>query len=84
MWVVFGALAGWIASMIMRTDKQMGALANIAVGILGAFVGGFVVQFLTGAQPEGFNIASLLVAVLGAVILLALFKAIRGGTPHHA
>lgn len=84
LWIVFGALAGWIASMIMRTDAQMGALANIVVGIIGAFIGGFLVQTLTGMQVEGFNLSSLLVAILGAVILLAIVKALRRGTPHHA
>lgn len=84
LWILFGALAGWIASMIMRTDAQMGALANIVVGILGAFIGGFLVQTFTGMDVQGFNLASLLVAILGAVILLAIVKAIRSGTPHHA
>lgn len=84
LWVVFGALAGWIASMIMKTDAQMGAMANIVVGILGAFIGGFLVQTFTGMDVAGFNLASLLVAILGAVILLAIVKAVRSGTPHHA
>ncbi len=82
-WIIFGALAGWIASMIMKTDESMGALANIVVGILGAFIGGFVVQVF-GVHVEGFNIASLLVAILGAIILLAIVKAARGGSPRRA
>ncbi|RYF29290.1 MAG: GlsB/YeaQ/YmgE family stress response membrane protein [Chloroflexi bacterium] len=84
LWIVFGALAGWIASMIMKTNHQMGAFSNIAVGIVGAFIGGFLVRTLTGSAVEGFNLMSLLVTILGAVILLAIVKAIRGGTPHHA
>lgn len=75
LWVLFGALAGWIASMIMKTDAQMGAAANIVVGIVGAFIGGFVVRLLTGNEVDGFNITSLIVAILGAVILLAIVKA---------
>jgi uncharacterized membrane protein YeaQ/YmgE (transglycosylase-associated protein family) len=78
LWIVFGALAGWIASMIMGTDGQMGAGSNIIVGIVGAFIGGFVVRFLTGIDAEGFNITSLIVAVIGAVILLAIMKALGG------
>ena len=80
LWIVFGALAGWIASMIMKTDAQMGALANIVVGIIGAFIGGFLVRTLTGTDVSGFNIWSLLVAILGAVVLLAIVKAFTRGS----
>ncbi len=75
-WIVVGALAGWVASMIMKTDAQMGALANIVVGIVGAFIGGWVVS-LFGTPPAAgqLNIPSLLTAILGAVILLAILKA---------
>lgn len=78
LWVLFGALAGWIASMIMKTDGEMGAMSNIIVGIVGAFIGGFVVRFFTGMEATGFNITSLIVAVIGAVILLAVMKALGG------
>ena len=77
-WIIFGALAGWIASIIMKTNAQQGAIANIVVGILGAFLGGFLVRLLTGNDVEGFNIVSLLTAIVGAVILLAIYKAVRG------
>lgn len=76
-WILFGALAGWIASMIMKTNEQQGALGNIIVGIVGAFIGGFIVRGLTGNDVEGFNLTSLLVAILGAVILLAIVKLFR-------
>jgi uncharacterized membrane protein YeaQ/YmgE (transglycosylase-associated protein family) len=80
LWILFGALAGWIASKIMHTDAQMGAMANIVVGIIGAFIGGFVVRMLTGTSTtETFSIGSLLVAILGAVILLAIVKAATRG-----
>lgn len=80
LWILFGALAGWIASMIMKTNAEQGALGNIIVGILGAFIGGFLVRTLTGNDVEGFSLTSLLVAILGAVILLAIFKALRRGS----
>jgi uncharacterized membrane protein YeaQ/YmgE (transglycosylase-associated protein family) len=48
-WIVLGGLAGWIASMIMGTDKSMGVLANIAVGIVGALIGGFLVSLFGGS-----------------------------------
>lgn len=77
LWIVFGALAGWIASMIMKTDAKQGALGNIVVGIIGAMIGGFLMSFFGGTGVTGFNLYSLLVAVLGAVILIAILRAIR-------
>jgi uncharacterized membrane protein YeaQ/YmgE (transglycosylase-associated protein family) len=77
-WIIFGALAGWIASMIMGKNAQMGALANIVVGIVGALIGGFLMTNVFGARGvTGFNITSLLVAIGGAVILLFLVGLVR-------
>lgn len=76
-WIIIGGLAGWIASKIMGTDKSMGIFANIVVGVIGAFIGGFVFSLFGGAGFTGFNIYSFLVALVGAVILLAIVKAIR-------
>ncbi len=73
-WIIFGALAGWIASMIVRTNDQQGALANILIGIVGAVIGGFIVQTLGGNGVSGFNVSSLIIAVFGSVILLAVVK----------
>lgn len=80
-WIIIGALAGWIASMIMNTDEEQGALANIVVGIIGALIGGWVLGLITGdSHVSGFNLGTLLTAILGSVILLAIVKAVRG--PH--
>ena len=76
-WIVLGALAGWIASMIMGKNKEMGAAANIIVGIIGAFVGGFLVNILGGQGLTGFNLWSLIVAVIGAVLLLWIVSLFR-------
>ena len=77
-WIIVGGLAGWIASLIMRTDERMGCLLNIIVGIVGAFIGGLVIQLVTGQGFDfGFNLPSLIVAILGAVILLFLFGLVR-------
>jgi uncharacterized membrane protein YeaQ/YmgE (transglycosylase-associated protein family) len=76
LWILFGALAGWIASKIMGTDARMGAGANILIGIVGAVVGGFLVG-LFGVTTAGFSIASLLVAILGAVVLIFLIGALQ-------
>jgi uncharacterized membrane protein YeaQ/YmgE (transglycosylase-associated protein family) len=78
-WIIFGAIAGWVASMIAGTNERQGCIIDIVVGIIGALVGGFLVQFLTGRPFDvGFNITSFIVAVVGAVVLLAVVKLIRG------
>ena len=77
LWIVLGALAGWIASMIMGTNAQQGSLANIVIGIIGAIIGGFVMSFFGSTGVTGFNLYSLLVAILGSVILIWIVKVIR-------
>lgn len=74
LWIIFGALAGWIASMITGTNEQQGAIGNIVVGILGAFAGGFIMSLLGSDGVNGFNLYSLLVAIGGAVVLLYVWK----------
>jgi uncharacterized membrane protein YeaQ/YmgE (transglycosylase-associated protein family) len=69
-WIIFGALAGWIASIIMGKNKRMGAIANIIVGIVGAFIGGYIMEFFGASGVTGFNFYSLFVAIVGAVVLL--------------
>lgn len=76
LWIIFGALAGWIASLIMNTNAEQGALMNIVVGIVGAVIGGFLMRTLGGSGVSGFNLSSLIVAVLGAVVLLGVYKAV--------
>ncbi|MFP4437146.1 MAG: GlsB/YeaQ/YmgE family stress response membrane protein [Chloroflexaceae bacterium] len=77
-WIIFGALAGWVASKIAGTSERQGCILDIVIGIVGAFIGGMIVQSLTN-QPfqVGFNPQSFIVAVLGAVLLLALVKFVR-------
>jgi uncharacterized membrane protein YeaQ/YmgE (transglycosylase-associated protein family) len=69
-WIILGALAGWVASIIMGRNKQMGAIANIVVGIIGAFLGGWIMSFFGGQGVTGFNLQSFFVALVGAVVLL--------------
>ena len=79
-WIVFGALAGWIASIIAGTNQRQGCIANIVIGIVGAFVGGLLVGLVTGdGFDPAFNLRSLVVAVMGALILLAIFPPSRRG-----
>ena len=76
-WIVLGALAGWIASMIMGRNAQMGAGANIIVGIIGAIIGGFLMNAVGSPGVTGFNLYSILVAIGGAVVLLFLVGLFR-------
>lgn len=69
-WIILGALSGWIASMIMKKNESMGAIANIITGIIGAFIGGIVFNLIGAEKVTGLNICSVLVSVVGACILL--------------
>jgi uncharacterized membrane protein YeaQ/YmgE (transglycosylase-associated protein family) len=84
LWLIFGALVGWLASIVMRTDAQQGAILNIVVGIVGAFLGGFIFSALGigGANINNgdFSLGSLLVSFVGAVILLAIVNMFRRGS----
>lgn len=72
-WVVFGALAGWVASILAGTNRRQGCLLNIIVGVAGALIGGLLLEFLTGRGFQiGFNLRSFVVAVVGAVLFLAI------------
>ncbi len=75
LWIVFGAIAGWIASMITNTNEGIGI--DIIVGIVGAVIGGWVMSFFGNTGVTGFNLYSFGVSILGAVILLVIVKAVR-------
>lgn len=74
-WIVFGALVGWVASMVMGSGG--GLLWDIIVGIVGAVLGGFIMNLLGQGGVGGFNLYSFLVALLGACILIVIVRAIR-------
>jgi uncharacterized membrane protein YeaQ/YmgE (transglycosylase-associated protein family) len=78
-WIILGGLAGWVASMIAGTNARQGLLGNILTGIVGGVLGGLLFGLLGGSGVTGFNLWSFLVAVVGAVILLLLWRAVRGG-----
>lgn len=78
-WIVLGGLAGWVASMIAGTNGRQGLLGNIIAGVIGAFVGGFILNLFGGTGVTGFNVWSFLVALLGAVIVLFIWRAMTGG-----
>ena len=73
-WIVVGLIAGVLAKLIMPGDDPGGIIVTIIIGIVGAFVGGFVVNLFGGAGVSGFNLWSIVVATLGAIILLAIYR----------
>jgi uncharacterized membrane protein YeaQ/YmgE (transglycosylase-associated protein family) len=79
-WIVFGALAGWVASMIAGDNARQGWLGNIIVGIVGAFIGGLIFAALLGGGTFtlGWSIGSFIAAVIGAIILLFVMRLFRG------
>lgn len=76
-WLVIGGLAGWLASVLVQ-GGGMGIVLDIIVGIVGAFVGGLIVQLLGGTGFTGFNLWSFIVALIGAVVLLAIVRLATG------
>lgn len=77
-WIILGGIAGWIASLVMNTDQSQGIFLNIIVGIVGAFLGGWAFSIFGGEGVTGFNLYSLLVALLGSILFLGIVKAVRG------
>lgn len=75
-WIVFGGVAGWLAGQIMK-GGGFGLIGNVIVGIIGSFVGGWVFSTLLGFGQAGFNFTGLVVAVIGAIILLAIVGFIK-------
>lgn len=72
-WLVLGLIAGFIASKLYAGSGQ-GALLDIVLGIVGAFVGGFLFSLIGAAPVTGFNLYSMFVAVVGAVVVLWLYR----------
>ncbi len=81
-WLIVGGIVGWLASIIMRTDAQQGLLLNVVVGIVGALLAGFVISPLLGIGTinDGISVATFLVSLVGAVILLAIVNLFRKGS----
>lgn len=77
-WIIFGALAGWVAGIITGANKKRGCIGNIILGVLGAFLGGFLMKLITGASFSfTFDWGSFIVAVIGAILLLTITGATK-------
>ena len=82
-WLVIGGVIGWLASLIMKTDGQQGILLNIVVGIVGAFLGGWLISPLVGVgtiNQNNFSLPAMGVSLVGALILLAIVNFFRRGS----
>ena len=76
--IIIGGLAGWVASMIMKTNESMGLFLNIIVGVVGAVIGNLVFGMLGGSGTNGFTVWSFIVALVGAIILLFIVRLFSG------
>lgn len=77
--IIFGGIAGWVASVMMKTNARQGMLGDILLGILGAVVGGWLFGFFGGAGVTGFNLYSLLVAVVGSMVVIWIGRMVSRG-----
>ncbi|OFW59474.1 MAG: hypothetical protein A2V52_04960 [Actinobacteria bacterium RBG_19FT_COMBO_54_7] len=73
-WIIIGGIAGWLATLVTGTNARFGWIANIIIGIVGAFIGGLIFGYARGEKVFTFSIWSLLVAFVGAVILLFILR----------
>ena len=78
-WILLGLIAGWLAGLIM--GGRRGFLGNIVLGVLGALIGGFLGSMLFGWDVTGFNLGSIMVATLGAIVLIVILRVIPGAQP---
>ena len=82
-WLIIGGLIGWVASMIMKTGAQPGIILDVVVGIVGAMIGGWLISPLVGfgtINQSALSVPAMLVSLVGAIILLAIFNFFRRGS----
>jgi uncharacterized membrane protein YeaQ/YmgE (transglycosylase-associated protein family) len=81
-WLIMGGVVGWLASLVMNTDRSQGIGMNIIVGIVGAYLGGLLISPMLGASTinqNNFSLAGLVVSFIGAVVLLGIVNLFRRG-----
>jgi uncharacterized membrane protein YeaQ/YmgE (transglycosylase-associated protein family) len=83
LWIIFGALVGWVASLIMDTEESGDVVLDVITGVVGAFLGGMVMSLLGFAVVGGFDLSSFVVAILGAIVLVAIVRSVRSGGQSH-
>ena len=78
LWIVFGGVAGWLASIIMGKNRSMGLVANVVVGLIGSVIGGWIASLVGIGSVKDFSLPGLGIAVLGAIVLLWLVRFLKG------
>lgn len=76
LWIILGAIAGWLASVVMRTNDSQGMLGDVILGVVGAVAGGFLMNLFGQPGVTGFNLYSLLVAMLGSIVFIYIGRAL--------
>ena len=76
-WIIFGLIAGALAKWIMPGDDPGGIIVTIIIGVVGALVGGFIASIIGLGTVSGFNIGSFIIAVLGAILLLIVYRKVK-------
>ena len=81
-WLVVGAIAGYLAGMLVKGDESLGVIGHIVLGIIGALVGGFLAGIISGGKDytTGIDVTTIVVATIGAVIAVVGYNAIRGSS----
>ena len=77
--IIFGGIAGWVASVMMKTNARQGMIGDIILGVIGGVVGGWLFSFFGGAGVTGFNLYSLLVAVVGSMVVIWIGRMVSRG-----
>ena len=77
-WIIIGGLAGWVASMILKTDEHQGVIGNVIAGVLGGIVGGWIMTLFDANGVDDFSVWSFVVALLGAIVVLLVKGALTG------
>lgn len=76
LWILFGAIAGWVASLVMGSNARQGIVGDILLGVVGAVIGGFLMNLLGAPGATGFNVYSIIIAIVGAIALIAVGRAV--------
>lgn len=77
-WIIFGAIVGWVASILSHNNARMGIISNIIVGLIGSVIGGAIASFAGIASFSSFSLWGFVFAVIGAMLLLAILNWLRG------
>jgi uncharacterized membrane protein YeaQ/YmgE (transglycosylase-associated protein family) len=79
-WIIVGAIAGWLAGLLVKGDEGLGVIGHVLLGLAGALIGGYVVSVVTGNDPmDGvFDLSTIITAVVGAVVLVLLGSMVMG------